>query len=217
MWPFEVTPEQCGFPHAVQAALVVRTTHYLKSLRVTEEAELVLSSRPHAQMDAAQLQASRRGHWGIESVHYVRDVTFGEDACTVRTGHAPQNLGALRNLRDFLYTFDFVKMRADKNFVVSGVPQGVYCRGMNQPGEQYALYLHHSRLAPNLMSYIAMPGHYDEMLVLDIPGGTYKADWIDPASGAVISTATFTHQGGNQNFTTPEYTVDIALRIKRVH
>jgi predicted transposase YbfD/YdcC len=98
VWPFAVTPEQCGFPHAVQAAFVVRTTHHLKSLRVTEEAELVLSSRPHAQMDAAQLQAFRRGHWGIESVHYVRDVTFGEDACTVRTGHGPENLGALRNL-----------------------------------------------------------------------------------------------------------------------
>jgi len=64
---------------------------------VTEEAELVLSSRPHGQMDAAQLQAARRGHWGIESVHYVRDVTLGEDASTVRTGHAPQNLAALRN------------------------------------------------------------------------------------------------------------------------
>jgi hypothetical protein len=98
VWPFEVTPEQCGFPHAVQAAFVVRTTHHLKSVRVTEEAELVLSSRPHAQMDAARLQAFRRGHWGIESVHYVRDVTFGEDACTVRTGHGPENLGALRNL-----------------------------------------------------------------------------------------------------------------------
>ena len=49
-------------------------------------------------MDAAQLQAFRRGHWGIESVHYVRDVTFGEDQSTVRTGHAPQNLATLRNL-----------------------------------------------------------------------------------------------------------------------
>ena len=98
VWPFEVTPQQCGFPHAVQAAFVVRTTHHLKSLRVTEEAELVLSSRPHAQMDAAQPQAFRRGHWRIESTHYVRDVSFGEDACTVRTGHGPENLGALRNL-----------------------------------------------------------------------------------------------------------------------
>ena len=49
-------------------------------------------------MDAAQLQAARRGHWGIESVHYVRDVTLGEDASTVRTGHTPQNLAALRNV-----------------------------------------------------------------------------------------------------------------------
>jgi hypothetical protein len=49
-------------------------------------------------MDAAQLQRFRRGHWSIEAVHYVRDVTFGEDACTARTGHGPQNLGALRNL-----------------------------------------------------------------------------------------------------------------------
>lgn len=28
----------------------------------------------------------------------MRDVSLGEDASTVRTGHAPQNLAALRNL-----------------------------------------------------------------------------------------------------------------------
>lgn len=134
-------------------------------------------------------------------------------------GTTPDNaqvLGALHNLKNFIYSFDFTKMGADKSFVISGVPEGVYCRGMSQPGEQYALYLHHSRLAPNLMYYIAMPGHHSETLVLDIPGGTYKADWVDSASGSVISTVTFTHQGGNQNLTTPEYTVDIALRIKRI-
>jgi predicted transposase YbfD/YdcC len=98
VYPFAITPEQSGFPYAAQAALIVRTTHHLKSLHVTEETELVLSSRPADQMNAAQLQRLRRGHWGIEAVHYVRDVTFGEDASTVRTGHAPQNLAALRNL-----------------------------------------------------------------------------------------------------------------------
>ena len=40
-----------------------------------------------------------RGHWGIENrLHYVRDVTFGEDASPVRTGAAPQVLAVLRNL-----------------------------------------------------------------------------------------------------------------------
>lgn len=39
-----------------------------------------------------------RGHWAIENrVHYVRDVTFGEDAHQMSTGSAPQALAALRN------------------------------------------------------------------------------------------------------------------------
>jgi hypothetical protein len=93
-----VSPEQTGFPHAAQAAFIVRTTHHLKSVRVTQDLEIVLSSRPPEQLDARQLQAARRGHWGIESIHYVRDVSLGEDASTVCTGHGPQNLTALRNL-----------------------------------------------------------------------------------------------------------------------
>lgn len=40
-----------------------------------------------------------RGHWGIENrIHWVRDVTMGEDASQVRTGSAPQVMAALRNV-----------------------------------------------------------------------------------------------------------------------
>jgi hypothetical protein len=47
---------------------------------------------------AEELLAFWRGHWGIETrLHYVRDVTLGEDACRVRTGAAPQVLAAMRN------------------------------------------------------------------------------------------------------------------------
>ena len=43
--------------------------------------------------------ALARGHWGIENrLHYVRDVTLGEDACRVRSDAAPQVLAALRNV-----------------------------------------------------------------------------------------------------------------------
>ena len=45
------------------------------------------------------LLAANRGHWGIEnSVHWVRDVTLGEDGCAVHKGRAPQILAALRNV-----------------------------------------------------------------------------------------------------------------------
>ncbi len=39
-----------------------------------------------------------RRHWHIENrLHYVRDVTLGEDASAIRSGSAPQVLAALRN------------------------------------------------------------------------------------------------------------------------
>ncbi len=39
-----------------------------------------------------------RGHWTIENrVHYVRDVTMGEDASHVRAGNLPQVMVAFRN------------------------------------------------------------------------------------------------------------------------
>ena len=50
------------------------------------------------QAQAAQLLEGVRDHWRVENqLHYVRDVTLGEDACRVRTGTAPQNLAACRN------------------------------------------------------------------------------------------------------------------------
>lgn len=46
---------------------------------------------------AETLAGAARAHWGIEnSLHWVLDVTFREDDCRVRKGHAPQNLSALR-------------------------------------------------------------------------------------------------------------------------
>jgi hypothetical protein len=39
-----------------------------------------------------------RGHWGIEALRHLRDTTFAEDACQVRTGTAPRAMASLRNL-----------------------------------------------------------------------------------------------------------------------
>ena len=46
-----------------------------------------------------QLLALVRGQWTIENKsHWVRDVTFDEDRCQVRTPNIPQVLATLRNL-----------------------------------------------------------------------------------------------------------------------
>ena len=58
---------------------------------------LLTSLTPH-QAAPARLLALARGHWSIESRHFVRDVTFGEDRSPLRSGDAPQIMAACRNL-----------------------------------------------------------------------------------------------------------------------
>jgi Transposase DDE domain len=63
------------------------------------EVRYLITSLPPERADAAALLGYQRGHWGIENrLHWVRDVTFDEDRCTVRSGTAPQALTACRTL-----------------------------------------------------------------------------------------------------------------------
>jgi len=50
-------------------------------------------------LSARSFGAAVRGHWGIEnSLHWQLDMSFGEDRCRVRKGHADANLAALRRM-----------------------------------------------------------------------------------------------------------------------
>jgi predicted transposase YbfD/YdcC len=62
----------------------------------TVEARYYLSSLPP---DAAILGQAIRQHWEVENrLHWVLDVLFREDACSVRMGDGAQNLAILRQL-----------------------------------------------------------------------------------------------------------------------
>lgn len=67
--------------------------------QTTTETSYIITSLSAQQATPAQLLQLVRGHWGIENrLHWVRDVTFDEDRCQIRTGAAPQVMAALRNL-----------------------------------------------------------------------------------------------------------------------
>ena len=57
-----------------------------------------ITSLPFELARPARLADVLRGHWAIEALHHVRDVTFAEDASQVRTGAAPGVMAVLRNL-----------------------------------------------------------------------------------------------------------------------
>jgi predicted transposase YbfD/YdcC len=97
-WVAEYARECLGW-HSVQQ-VIKRTCRQVK-LSTGELSVAVtygITSLGWHQADALQLEQLWRGHWSIENrVHYVRDVSMGEDAGSIRSGSAPQALAAMRN------------------------------------------------------------------------------------------------------------------------
>jgi len=102
---------QKRFPHARQVALieryVTRATRkrkkhgrgYTKVTVRSAVAVFVITSLDAREAAPEHLAGYVRRHWRIENqVHYVRDVTYREDASRVRTGTRPRIMATLRNL-----------------------------------------------------------------------------------------------------------------------
>jgi predicted transposase YbfD/YdcC len=85
------------WPHLAQVCRLDRIV--TRKDKTSRELAYAVTSLPAARATPQELLALWRGHWGIENrVHWVRDVTFDEDRCQVRSGAAPQVLAACRNL-----------------------------------------------------------------------------------------------------------------------
>jgi hypothetical protein len=57
-----------------------------------------VASLPRERAGPEEILRLRRAHWGVEGrLFCVRDVTFLEDRCRVRTGSGPQAMAAMRN------------------------------------------------------------------------------------------------------------------------
>lgn len=84
------------WPGAKQVCLLER----VRRSRGKESVESVcaITSLGPGRAPAGRLLAIARGHWEIENkLHWVRDMSLGEDACRVRSGEAPEILAAIRN------------------------------------------------------------------------------------------------------------------------
>jgi predicted transposase YbfD/YdcC len=94
-----VRAQVLGWPGARQILELTRHVISKRTGQVREETAYAVTSLRADQADAAALLRLWQGHWGIEnSVHWVRDVVFGEDQATTRTRRAPEVLAVFRNL-----------------------------------------------------------------------------------------------------------------------
>ena len=83
------------WPGLAQVCQLTRTTK--QAGKKTVEVVHAITSLPREVADAALLLPFWRGHWGVETLHYYRDVHFGEDHCRVRNPDGGHALACFRN------------------------------------------------------------------------------------------------------------------------
>ena len=85
-----------SFPHVGQVFLIERESIQKKTGEQTREIVLGLTSRTPQEASPQRLLAVNRGHWSIESIHYIIDWNYDEDRGRIRTGFGPENISRLR-------------------------------------------------------------------------------------------------------------------------
>jgi predicted transposase YbfD/YdcC len=92
-------PDNIDFPHVAQVFLIERYVTDTKTGKRTAIAVLGITSLDTTQADAPQIAIHTRKHWNIENkLHYVRDVTYSEDASQTHTRNGPRVMASFRNL-----------------------------------------------------------------------------------------------------------------------
>jgi hypothetical protein len=105
----------------------------------------------------------------------------------------------LEILKDFINSFDFIKMKPDNSVIKGGIPDKTTARALVQAGHSYAIYI---------------KGGNEAKLIVELPKGAYRAEWVNTKTGKIDKAETFQHNNGNRTLSSSKYVDDIALRIR---
>jgi predicted transposase YbfD/YdcC len=131
-----------NFPHVHQAFMIEREVIDKKTGKLSQEVVYGITSKPADQADPQQVLEDNRGHWRVESCHYMIDWNYDEDRSHIRTGFGPENITRLRRfaigllktkqrnetipemmkklLLNIRTVFDYLKMTRNSNPLLSG-------------------------------------------------------------------------------------------------
>jgi predicted transposase YbfD/YdcC len=91
-------PADLPFPHVNQVWLIERYVTDAAGTSRSAVAALGVTSLTTARATPENIATYVREHWGIESLHWLRDTVYREDDSTARTRSGPRVMAALRNL-----------------------------------------------------------------------------------------------------------------------
>jgi hypothetical protein len=118
-------------------------------------------------------------------------------------------------LKDFMSSLDLKGLSRFNDFSLPG--ENLMCKILAEPGKQYALYLFHGDFEGDWGAhFIPQKGKYNDSISLNnVPSGEYLVEWIEPSTGDISKSETLSSRGGKVTLLTPEYPLDIAMRMIR--
>jgi predicted transposase YbfD/YdcC len=91
-------PDTLPFPHAQQVYLIERYVTDTAGRSPHAAAALGVTNLPDTLAGPADLATYIQDHWGVESLHWLRDTCYREDTSRARTRSGPRILASMRNL-----------------------------------------------------------------------------------------------------------------------
>lgn len=79
----------------LKSIIMIESFRYEKGKSISLEYRYYISSKA---LTAQQAASAVREHWGIESMHWVLDVSMNEDACQIYKDNGAENLSCLRHM-----------------------------------------------------------------------------------------------------------------------
>ena len=118
-------------------------------------------------------------------------------------------------LTHFMDELPLVDMRPESSVIQGSVAEGTSVRVLAEPGKVYAIYIHNGHVVEDAKPQYVVDDRRRQLgLVLELPGASYDAEWIDTRTGEVIKRDHFAHAGGGVTVDSPPYSEDVALRIR---
>jgi predicted transposase YbfD/YdcC len=96
IWCSTELNDYLDFPHVGQVFLIERECINKKSGARSLDTALGITSQTPLQASPPHVLGINRGHWTVESVHYMIDWNYDEDRSRIRTGFGPENITRLR-------------------------------------------------------------------------------------------------------------------------
>jgi len=140
------------------------------------------------------------------------DGTFAYPASQPGGGN-PAFRGQLRILKDFIGSFDFVRMKPSVSALEPVAIDSGHCAYvLAESGKAHAVYIGPRNPREALKEN---PHDRSAKIALELPPGAYRSEWINPLTGNIDRRETHRHKGGRLLLTSSPYREDIALRLTK--